>query len=151
MSIIRTIAPVAALAFGALAALPAQAAQPVTGRWATVDGKAIVNIAPCGKHMCGRIEKIVKPTPGRPQTDIKNPDPALRAKPLVGLALLSGFKDEGDLWKGTIYDPESGKSYSSSNSSNSGSRLPRRNQLRGRARPRREDGRRPHRKTRTRI
>ena len=83
MSIIRTIAPVAALAFGALAALPAQAAQPVTGRWATVDGKAIVNIAPCGKHMCGRIEKIVKPTPGRPQTDIKNPDPALRSKPFL--------------------------------------------------------------------
>ncbi|KQN09857.1 hypothetical protein ASE85_02665 [Sphingobium sp. Leaf26] len=92
-------------------ALPAQAAQPVTGRWATVDGKAIVQIAPCGKHLCGRIEKIIKPTPGRPQTDIKNPDPALQSKPLVGLALLTGFEDDGAHWKGTIYDPESGKSY----------------------------------------
>lgn len=93
--------------------LPARAAQPVTGRWATVDGKAIVHIAPCGRQLCGRIEKIVKPTPGRPQTDFKNPDPVLRAKPLVGLALLSGFSDAGDIWKGTIYDPESGKSYTS--------------------------------------
>ncbi len=93
--------------------LPAQAAQPVTGRWATVDGKAIVQIAPCGKHVCGKIEKIVKATPGRPQTDIKNPDAALRSKPLVGLALLTGFEDAGEHWKGSIYDPESGKSYTS--------------------------------------
>ncbi|MGW8203938.1 DUF2147 domain-containing protein [Sphingomonas bisphenolicum] len=97
----------------AFALMPAQAAQPVTGRWATVDGKAIVQIAPCGRHLCGKIEKIVKPTPGRPQTDIKNPDAALRSKPLVGLALLTGFEDAGDQWKGTIYDPESGKSYTS--------------------------------------
>ena len=75
MSIIRTIAPLAALTLGAFAALPAQAAQPITGRWSTVDGKAIVAIAPCGKQMCGRIEKIVKPTPGRPQT-CPQPTPA---------------------------------------------------------------------------
>ncbi|MEC3910675.1 DUF2147 domain-containing protein [Sphingobium sp. CR2-8] len=102
----------------ALAAMPAQAAQPVTGRWATVDGKAIVQIAPCGKHLCGKIEKIVKPTPGRAQTDVKNPDPALQSKPLVGLALLTGFEDGGEHWKGTIYDPESGKSYTSKLSRN---------------------------------
>ncbi|WP_242125100.1 DUF2147 domain-containing protein [Sphingobium sp. Sx8-8] len=99
-------------------ALPAEAAQPITGRWATVGGKAIVQITTCGKALCGRIERIVKPTPGRPQTDIKNPDPALRSKPLAGLALLSGFEDAGDLWKGTIYDPESGKSYNSKVSRN---------------------------------
>ena len=117
MTVIRTIG-LAAAAVGAFAALPAQAAQPVTGRWATVDGKAIVNIAPCGKQLCGRIEKIAKPTPGRPQTDVKNPDPTQRSKPLVGLALLSGFTDAGDIWKGTIYDPESGKSYNSKMSRN---------------------------------
>ena len=114
---------IAAATFAAAAALPAQAAQPITGRWATVDGKAIVQIAPCGKQLCGRIEKIVKPTPGRPQTDIKNPEPALRSKPLVGLALLSGFEEAGDLWKGTIYDPESGKSYSSKVSRNANGTL----------------------------
>ncbi|KEQ55247.1 DUF2147 domain-containing protein [Sphingobium chlorophenolicum] len=100
------------------AALPAQAAQSIAGRWATVEGKAIVQIAPCGKTLCGRIEKILKPTPGRPQTDIKNPDPTQRAKPLTGLALLTGFEDAGDLWKGSIYDPESGKTYNSKVSRN---------------------------------
>jgi uncharacterized protein (DUF2147 family) len=104
---------VALIVMPLVAALPAQAAQPIAGRWSTVDGKAIVQIASCGKTMCGRIERIVKPTPGRPRTDIKNPNASQRSRPLVGLALLSGFEDAGDLWKGTIYDPESGKSYNS--------------------------------------
>ena len=105
---------VAALALPATA----QAAHPIAGRWATIEGKAIVAIAPCGKAMCGRIERIVKPTPGRPQNDYKNPNPALRSRPLFGLPLLSGFEDAGSQWKGKIYDPESGKSYASKVSRN---------------------------------
>ncbi|ASY44920.1 MAG: DUF2147 domain-containing protein [Pseudomonadota bacterium] len=98
--------------------LPAYAAQPVIGRWATVEAKAIVHIAQCGKSLCGKIEKILKPTPGRPNTDVENADPALRSRPLVGLPLLTGFGDAGSHWKGTIYDPESGKSYTSKISRN---------------------------------
>ena len=121
----RSVRPaiIAASAFAAFQAGSAQAAQPVAGRWATVDGKAIVTISPCGGKLCGKIEKIVKPTPGRPQTDVKNPDPALRSKPLTGLTLLSGFEDAGDVWKGAIYDPESGKSYSSKISRNANGTL----------------------------
>lgn len=104
-------------------ALPVRAAQPVAGRWATVEGKAIVQIAPCGKSLCGRIERIVKPIPGHPHTDSNNPDPGLRSRPLVGLALLTGFSDGGDLWKGTIYDPQSGKSYTSKVSRNANGTL----------------------------
>ena len=119
VAITRIATRAALLTLSLLATLPAQAAQPITGRWATVEGKAIVQIGPCGKALCGRIEKIVKPTPGRPKTDIKNPDPALRGKPLAGLALLTGFADAGDVWKGSIYDPESGKTYNSKVSRNS--------------------------------
>ena len=43
------------------------------------------------------------------------PDEALRARPIVGLPLLAGFKPEagrpGHWAGGTIYDPESGKTY----------------------------------------
>ncbi len=117
------IAAIALATLAAATALPALAAQPVTGRWSTVDGKAIVQIAPCGKQLCGKIEKIVKPTPGRPHTDSNNPDPALRNRPLVGLGLLTGFSEAGDLWKGTIYDPESGKSYTSKVSRNANGTL----------------------------
>ena len=36
----------------------------------------------------------------------------------MGLPLLTGFGDAGSHWKGTIYDPESGKSYTSKISRN---------------------------------
>lgn len=99
-----TIAPIAA---------PAAAPAPVTGNWLTVDGKALVQIAQCGPALCGRIVRIIKPTPGRPQTDIKNPDAAKRGRPLAGLTILSGLTADGGGWRGQIYDPESGRTYRS--------------------------------------
>ncbi len=96
-------------------ALPtaASAAKPISGRWSTEGGKAIVQIGPCGKALCGRIARVVKPTPGAPRTDVSNPDAALRSRPIEGLTILTGFSDAGSLWKGRIYDPESGKTYTS--------------------------------------
>ncbi len=91
----------------------AQAAQPISGRWFTEDGKAIVQIGPCGKAVCGRISKVVKPTPGAPQNDAYNPDKNLRSRSIEGLTILTDFNDAGDLWKGQIYDPQSGKTYAS--------------------------------------
>lgn len=116
---IGTCTRVAMLATAVMLSMPALAAQPIAGRWTTVGGKAVVQITPCGPVMCGRIDRILKPTPGRPETDINNPDAQLRGRPLVGLVLLSGFKQAGEHWKGTIYDPESGKSYNSKASRNS--------------------------------
>ena len=92
---------------------PAFAAEPVTGRWLTDHGKAIVTIADCGGKVCGRIARIVAPTPGAPPTDVHNPDQALRKRPIVGLEVLSGFTSDGDAWKGRIYSPEEGKTYRS--------------------------------------
>jgi uncharacterized protein (DUF2147 family) len=103
-----------AVALLALAATPALAAPgPVTGRWTTAEGKAQVVIGMCGANLCGKIDRILKPTPGRATTDINNPNAALRAKPLAGLMILTGFTASGDIWKGKIYDPESGKTYRS--------------------------------------
>ncbi|WP_315760218.1 DUF2147 domain-containing protein [Sphingomonas sp. Y38-1Y] len=103
-----------AAAFSALSiAAPAHAADPVAGRWLTEGGQAIVAIRPCGANLCGAIERVVKPTPGAPTTDAKNPNPALRSRPYVGLTILSNFKDAGSDWRGQIYDPKSGKTYRS--------------------------------------
>lgn len=98
-----------------LLALPAAAfaAQPVTGRWITDDGKAEVTIGNCGSTVCGRISKILAPTPKGPPVDENNPDPRLRTRPVQGLMVLTGFKQDGDEWRGRIYSPEEGKSYHS--------------------------------------
>ncbi len=93
---------------------PASAAEPVAGRWLTADKDAVIVIAPCGKALCGTIEKfLVAPPQGNDQRDINNPDPAKRKRRLLGSAILSSFTADGDLWRGQIYDPKSGKSYRS--------------------------------------
>ena len=91
----------------------AQKTSDLSGLWQTETAGSTVRIVRCGNGYCGTIAATAGPG-----VDAKNPDPALRSKPLVGLALLSGFSDAGDIWKGTIYDPESGKSYTSKVSRN---------------------------------
>ena len=51
---------------------------------------------------------------GKPLTDKENPDPKLRNRPLIDLVILSGLVGKGGnkYTNGTIYDPESGKTYS---------------------------------------
>lgn len=100
-----------ALAAALLGPASAFAAQPVTGNWLTEDGKAVVQIASCGKTVCGRIVKLLKPVPGKPATDAANPDPKKRGNPIVGTYILTDFVDAGSLWKGRIYNPETGKTY----------------------------------------
>lgn len=95
---------------------PAWAASPV-GLWATEEGRGQVRIAPCGERLCGSIVALKEPlnAEGQPKRDRHNPDAALRDRPLVGLAILQAFVAEADepgKWSGgTIYDPESGKTY----------------------------------------
>jgi uncharacterized protein (DUF2147 family) len=93
-------------------AAPAFAASPITGRWLTTDGSAVVAIAPCGAALCGRIAKLNKAPANGPAVDANNPDPKLKTRPLVGMPILTGLMPSGDGWKGKIYDPKKGKTYS---------------------------------------
>jgi len=62
--------------------------------------------------MCGYIARVLDRRPGVPATDINNPDPDLRTRPLVGLRTLWGFTRQGSAWRGgEAYDPKSGRSY----------------------------------------
>jgi len=101
----------------ALSTSLAQAAEP-TGDWLTQDKLAVVRISTCGGKVCGVVQWLKRPTDkvtGQPRKDDLNPDPALRQRPLLGLPMLQGFSsDAPDHWSGgTIYDPDSGKTYQS--------------------------------------
>jgi uncharacterized protein (DUF2147 family) len=108
----RMMAAAAALAAGAAAAQD----DPAFGRWLTENGKAAVEIAPCGAQACGRIVWLADPLgpTGQPLRDRRNPDPALRDRTVCGMALLGGFTREGPgRWTGgEIYSAENGKTYS---------------------------------------
>ena len=110
MTIIR---PAAIAAVALFLAGTAHAAQPIAGRWITEDGSAIIQVGPCGASTCGRIASVVKARPGAPTTDVNNPDAKLRARPVVGLPILSGFSEADNEWRGRIYDPRNGKTYKS--------------------------------------
>lgn len=101
-------------AFAALIAGPAFAAEPITGKWKTQEGDSIVTISKCGQTYCGRLTRyLVMPEGGVDQRDVNNPDPAKRKRKLLGTALLIGFTQDGDEWRGRIYDPRNGKNYRS--------------------------------------
>lgn len=102
----------------ALAALilsaPLAAAAPIDGLWTTEEKSGQVRIADCGAARCGRLVRFLEvPPQGVDQRDVNNPDRALRNRRVLGLAILSGFRADGDLWRGSIYDPKSGRSYRS--------------------------------------
>ncbi len=104
------------LALGALivAASPALGSEPVTGRWVTAEKDGVILIAPCGKSLCGTIDRFLVPPPqGLDQRDVNNPDAKLRTRKLLGMPILSGFTADGEVWRGKIYDPKNGKSYRS--------------------------------------
>jgi uncharacterized protein (DUF2147 family) len=106
---------IAVLLCGAVGA-SAQAPPPqkLLGRWLTETKRGVVEIYACGDHVCGRLVWLIEPMRrGAPAVDDKNPDPALRQRPLCGLTMLGDFRNtEPQLWtEGWIYDPDSGKTY----------------------------------------
>jgi uncharacterized protein (DUF2147 family) len=86
------------------------------GIWMLDSGKVTVQIVPCGPNLCGAIVGLAKPLnkKGEPKLDKKNPDESLRSRPLIGLTILANMKPSGEnKWKGTIYNADDGRTYSS--------------------------------------
>jgi uncharacterized protein (DUF2147 family) len=94
----------------------AQKADAVLGSWANPSAEDHILIYKKGNKYFGKLDWIKVPNDesGKPKTDKKNPDLALRSRPELGLELLKDFTFDGDnvYFDGTIYDPKSGKTYS---------------------------------------
>jgi len=96
----------------------------ILGTWLNQAKDAKIDVFKCGGDYCGKIVWMKEPdyptgskngTPGTPRLDRFNPDPAKRSTPIMGLQIMSSFQFAGgNVWKnGTIYDPDTGKTYSS--------------------------------------
>jgi uncharacterized protein (DUF2147 family) len=85
-----------------------------TGRWHNRDGAFDIYVE-AGK-LNAKIVTLREPlTPGgRVKTDIHHPDASKRSRPIIGMVFMTGFTPAGPgKWDhGTIYDPQSGKTYS---------------------------------------
>lgn len=99
----------------AFAAHAAGAGDAINGTWLTADGTSKVQVSATNGVYAGLVVWLKDPqgADGQPKVDRKNPDASLRGRPVMGLAVLSGFHYAGDnTWDGgTIYSPETGKSY----------------------------------------
>lgn len=101
----------------------AGAADPASplGVWQTEGRDAHIELHPCagggGVLICGRIVWLKTPNKpnGEPERDDNNPNPALRARPMLGLPLIAGLAPapgRPGRWEGgTVYNPEDGRTY----------------------------------------
>lgn len=102
---------------GAVQAAPAKdpSGKDPSGTWKTADGRARVKVDRCGKGaICGTVVWLKSPLndQGQPRTDIKNPDRTKRARPVIGMPLMTELAPDGDgRFKGEIYNAEEGRNY----------------------------------------
>ncbi len=95
----------------------AQTAGDPSGLWLTQASDAKVRVSKCGAGICGVVVWLREPTDpatGKPQVDDKNPNPAMRQRPMIGLPLFSGMRATAPgKWSGQIYNADDGSSYAS--------------------------------------
>jgi uncharacterized protein (DUF2147 family) len=89
------------------------------GLWRDSASGVDIRITPdASRTLTGRIAGIRDSVDasGRPPRDTKNPDVSLRARPILGLPMVTGMRaDKSDTWdNGSIYDARSGKTYKAS-------------------------------------
>ena len=99
----------AASAVALAAAAYAQTADDALGLWENPENKSLTEFYKCGAGVCAKIVRVVD---GQ-KTDDKNPDPAKRSRPVVGLVIMQGAKQTSPTsWSGALYNRADGKTYS---------------------------------------
>ncbi len=102
---------------------PNRILDPIEGIWQTLELSEIT-IALCPEGFCGTLSKIVVPREGLTEEeyaaamampvesfpDVRNPDPALRSRPMLGLQILTLLPSQKPyVYDGAIYNPETGR------------------------------------------
>jgi uncharacterized protein (DUF2147 family) len=91
-----------------------------TGYWMKPDAEreSKIQVFKCGtakKNLCARIAWLKEPndSKGNPLHDIRNENPSMRGRSIVGLAIFTGLTPSApSTWTGKIYNPEDGHTYS---------------------------------------
>ena len=91
----------------------AQTADPV-GEWLVKEGTARIKVVSCPPQVAGQPAALwgVIWAEMKPGIDDKNPDPAKRGQPTLGMAVLQSLKaTEPNRWDGALYNSKNGKTY----------------------------------------
>src|SRR5215217_2150749 len=93
----------------------AQKKDDILGKWISANKEGQIEIYKKGDKYFGKLAWIKEPNDdkGKPKLDVKNPNASLRSRTLLGLEILKDFNFDDNQWAdGTIYDPQTGKTYS---------------------------------------
>ena len=76
-----------------------------------------IEVFRCGsgkRYICAKIIWLKNPIyKGRPLIDVRNGNPSMRGRKILGLQIIKGMAPSGpNVWKGNIYNPEDGNTYS---------------------------------------
>jgi len=85
------------------------------GDWTLNDGRVTVKVVPCnGNQVCANVIRLDNPNngDGTPKLDLKNKNPALRSRHLIGMPVIEGMSPvSANMWKGQIYSSDDGANY----------------------------------------
>jgi uncharacterized protein (DUF2147 family) len=90
-----------------------------TGFWMKPDAEreSKIEIFKCGTkkaNLCAKIAWLKEPndSKGKPLHDVRNENPSMRGRPIMGLAIFSDLVPSApSTWNGKIYNPEDGRTY----------------------------------------
>src|SRR5262245_5394648 len=90
-----------------------------TGFWKKPDAErdSKIEVFKCGKNranLCAKIAWLKDPndSKGQPLHDVRNENPALRGRPIMGLPIFTDLVPSApSTWNGKIYNPEDGRTY----------------------------------------
>ena len=97
-----TLAVLAALAL--ITTTHASPAPPI-GRWLTASGNVVIEIAPCGPALCGRVAEV------RGNRSMEDIHKTIAAQAMPGMKIITDLVPYGDEWQGRIFNRENGKTY----------------------------------------
>ena len=86
------------------------------GLWQTTRPGGVVEISACDTvSVCGTVISVDPERADSDNLDRRNPERALRDRPLIGLQVLWSFRPAADAWTdGRLYNPETGQTFSAS-------------------------------------
>jgi uncharacterized protein (DUF2147 family) len=103
----------AAIIFPLMFIATAASAEELIGTWLTQQGDARIRVAKCGGALCGTVvwlRDAVDAT-GKAPTDVKNPNPSLRTRKVLGIRIFEMQQDATSSWTGGIYNADDGQTY----------------------------------------
>ncbi|RFS22795.1 DUF2147 domain-containing protein [Chitinophaga silvatica] len=105
------------LGFALISMVGFSQANAINGIWFNPEKDGKIDIYESGGKYYGKlvwIQNQFEDDGKTPRKDSKNKNSSLRSRPLLNIMILNDFKYENGKWvDGTVYDPKSGKTYTS--------------------------------------